>query len=107
MTTTCPACGGYGFRYNSFNQPRRCGTCKGRKVVDQAVAEQINAMAILHNAVFTCPDKRLGWDATSGLSLLRDREPQREASLVESVLAGRVTDVVRCLASYYRDVYPG
>ena len=104
--TKCPMCNGHGSRLNTFNQVRRCGTCKGRKVVAQNVADGIIAIRILCDAKANCADRSLACDATQGLSLLRDRQPEREAKLVASILAGRVTDSIRALAAYYREAYP-
>lgn len=104
--TKCLACDGHGSYINSFNQARRCGACKGRKVTTQAVADRFSAMRIYHAASVACCDRSLAGDATQGLSLLRDREPEREAKLVASILAGRVTDSIRALAAYYREAYP-
>lgn len=104
--TTCPMCSGFGSRYNTFNQVRRCGTCKGRKVVAQRVADEILALRIYCDAKAQCADRSLAADATQGLSLLRDTEPHREAKMIDSILAGRTTDVIRALAAYYRAAYP-
>ena len=104
--TKCLACDGIGSYLNSFNQVRTCGACKGRKVTSQAVADRFRAMRVYHAASVACSDRSLAGDASLGLGLLRDREPEREVKLVASILAGRVTDSIRALAAYYREAYP-
>ena len=106
MTTTCPQCKGYGTYLNSFGAVRRCGTCKGKKVVDQATADRIGALQLLHQTTWSCPDKSVAGDASLGLGLLRDREPEREDAMVQAILDGKVISVVRYLAAYYREAYP-
>lgn len=105
-TTECPSCLGHGTVINTFCQVRRCGTCKGRKMVAKSVADKINAIRIYCDAKANCADRSLAADATLGLDLLRHREPEREAKMITSILAGRTTDVIRALAAYYRAAYP-
>jgi hypothetical protein len=105
-TTKCLACDGHGTYLNSFNQVRRCGACKGTRVTSQAVADRFRAMRTYHLASVACSDRSLAGDASLGLGLLRDREPERERKLVASINSGRVTDSIRALAAYYREAYP-
>ena len=104
--TKCPGCNGYGNRYNTFSQLRRCGMCKGRKQVTQDVANRHHALQLFCEVKATMADRGLACDASSGLSLLRDREPHREAKMIESILNGRVCAVIEALAAYYREAYP-
>lgn len=46
------------------------------------------------------------WFADQGVSELREREPERFAKMLDSLDAGRVTDVVKALAAYCAAGYP-
>src|SRR3954447_20811130 len=105
-TSECPTCLGHGTVINTFCQIRRCGTCKGRRVVAQPVADNHRALQIYSEVKATCSDRGLACDASLGLDLLRHREPEREAKMIRSILNGRVCDVIEALAAYYRAAYP-
>lgn len=103
----CPQCHGYGTVINSFSEVRRCGACKGKKVVDQRKADKARALRELSLAIHTCPDWRVRNDAPGGLAWLRDNQPEREDAMIDAILDGKVTQVVRYLAKLYNIAYPG
>ncbi len=99
----CRQCRGDGFIVNSFNQTRRCGACKGKRVVPADKYDDWDARMSIFEAIKTLP-RREEYDARNAFARLEESEPARYAKALESARAGRLDAVVGNLVTYWREI---
>lgn len=121
-TVKCRRCNGTGV-YTGWTVAGRGGECfgcdgTGSKLITRYTADEKAAIqerlgrrkrclklisARARELGTATKDSELMWDAEYGFAALESREPDRFATMLAALEAGRLDDVIRALAAYYRN----